>query len=121
CGGLILAGCASSSNARFEDDRWWYGSEARVEEVRGKVEFSEDGSEWIGSFKGQPIRQGNRLRTGENSEARVSLGEDRGGWVRVLPGSNIIFEQLDPATEGSDVGVILNLPQGRVVGDTART
>ena len=120
---LFGVGCASSPDdpARSQNDAWWDGSQARVRELHGTVEYSRDGAAWVDAFEGQPIREGDRLRTGPGSEARINLGKERGGWVQVRPGSVLVFEQLEPATENSEVGVILNLPQGRVTGDTART
>ena len=120
---LFLAGCASSQDnaSRFQSDQWWNGAEATLTAMNGTVEFSSDGAEWRRPFTGQAIAEGDRLRTGPGAEARVDLGENRGGVVRVMPNSVVIFEQLTPDNEQAEVGVILNLPQGRVVGDTART
>ena len=118
---LFQSGCASGDTYRLEDGRSQSAAESRVEQVRGNVEYSENGSDWKDSYAGQAIVPGTRLRTGPDSEARVNLGRQRGGWIRVLPGSVVIFERLEPATSNSEVGVILNLPKGQVVGDTART
>lgn len=117
---FFWAGCASSSPDGRPADDWWHESAATVREVKGTVQHSADGVEWKGAFAGQGIAQGEQLRTGENSEARVNLGASSGGIVKVMPNSVVIFEQLQPVTESSEVAVVLNLPRGRVQGDTLR-
>lgn len=120
---LFWSGCASAqgSGSRFQSDQWWNEAEATLAGMNGLVELSSDGAEWRNGFVGQAIKEGDRLRTGPGAEARVDLGEERGGIVRVRPNSVVIFEQLSPPSQNAEVGVIMNLPQGRVVGDTART
>ena len=120
---LFWSGCASSqgSGSRFQSDARTGSGQASIQAVSGTVQYSMDGAEWRTATPGMQINEGDRLRTGPNAEARVNLGEQRGGLVRILPNSVVIFEQLFPSTDAAEVGIILNLPQGRVVGDTART
>lgn len=119
---LFWTGCASPQGrgSQYQSDQRSLGAEARLVRMNGTVEVSTDGADWSRAFTGQGITEGDRLRTGSNAEAEVDLGE-RGGKLRVLPNTVVIFEQLTPQNERAEVGVILNLPQGRVVGDTART
>jgi hypothetical protein len=43
-----------------------------------------------------------------------------GGVLTLMPESMITFEQLGPATPDASVVVIINLIEGRVVGDTLK-
>lgn len=118
--GVMLLGACASSVDRHPEDAWWYGADnqAVIRSTEGQVQVSEGNGEWRPGGRGTILRKGDRLRTGVNSEALVYLGERAGGVVRITPGSLVIFEQLAPADPNSEVAVILNLPEGRVMGDT---
>jgi hypothetical protein len=120
-----VAGCASpgggSPRTQTEDNQWWHESEALVRNITGRAEISGDsGQNWEPLRSGQVSEEGQQLRTGPESEVRLDLGEHGGGIVKVMPESLVIFEQLGASHTDSDVLAIMNLPQGRVIGDTLK-
>jgi len=65
------------------------------------------------------LHAGDRARTEAHGKIDFSLGK-YGGVLTLMPDSIITFEQLGPATPDSSVVAIINLEQGRVVGDTLK-
>ena len=110
---FLVAGCQSS---KISDSG--LGS-ATIQQVKGSVEIRHDGGNWEQARSGQTLRTGDEARTGAGGQINFRLRE-HGGVLILMPNSLLQFEQLGPKTPSDSVQAILNLPSGRVTGDTLK-
>ena len=109
---LFFSGCATQKTAYSDPN-----ATAVVQEVSGAAEISTDGSSWGKAAPGTAIPAGSRIRTSPNGMVTLNLGNN-GGSVDVMPGSLLEIERLGATTSEPDVLAVLNLREGRAVGDT---
>ncbi len=119
----LLTGCATSSSTPTVgnlSEAWWYEGEAVMRDVDGRVDVSTDGQSWASAQAGQVIPQGSQVRTGPGGSVRLDLGPHGGGILKLMPESQVKLAQLGAAHAEAPVVAVLDLTQGRVVGDTLR-
>jgi hypothetical protein len=114
---LVLSTFSACSTMRFGTSA---NSIAHIKEVDGGAEIAR-GSEgkWEAARIWENLRAGDRARTEAQGRINFSLGK-YGGVLTLMPDSMITFEQLGTAAPDSKVVAIINLEQGRVVGDTLK-
>jgi hypothetical protein len=110
---FLVGGCQSS---KISDNG--LGS-ATVQQVKGSAEIRPDGGNWERARAGQTLRTGDEARTGAGGQINFRLRE-HGGVLSLMPNSLLQFEQLGPKTPADSVQAVLNLPSGRVTGDTLK-
>jgi hypothetical protein len=108
---LGWSGCATTNVANADSGK------AIVTRVSGNAETSLDGTHWRYAKTGDTLSQSGWLRTRADAHADVHLNP-YGGVLTLMPGSVLQFSQLGRKDARSDVVAILDLVQGRVVGDT---
>jgi len=110
---LFSIGCASAGpHASPQTD-----GRALIKHVEGIAEVSGPAGAWSRARESDALRQGDQVRTGANGKIDFDLGTS-GGVLTLMPESLLRFEQLGSAPSGTDVLAILDLREGRVVGDT---
>lgn len=93
---------------------------AHIHSLDGAAEIARgtDGK-WEPARIWENLHAGDRARTEAHARIDFSLGK-YGGVLTLMPDSMITFEQLGPAASDSKVVAIINLVQGRVVGETLK-
>ncbi len=109
---LLLIGCATHRVSMAPSS-----SEAVIQDVSGGAEISTGANSWSKAQPGSTLHTGSRVKTGPNGTVTVNLGSN-GGSVDVMPGSLVEIERLGATRTEPEVVAILNLLEGRVVGDT---
>jgi hypothetical protein len=110
---MLIAACQSS---KVNDAS---SGTASVEQVKGPAEIRHNGGNWENARAGQTLRTGDEARTSSGGQIDFRLRE-HGGVLTLMPDSLLQFEQLGPKTPSDSVQAILNLPAGRVTGDTLK-
>lgn len=110
---FLLLGCQSSKVPLQGTAR------ATIERVSGQPEVRRSGGSWEPAQIGQSLRQGDEARTPGASEIDFNLGE-YAGVLSLTPGSTLRFEQLGAITAADSVHAVIDLPQGRIIGDTLK-
>jgi hypothetical protein len=108
---LSWLGCASTGRAG-------HGT-ARIRSVAGTADIGRKGGSWEAASLWQKLSTGDRARTGGSGKIDFSLGR-YGGVLTLMPESSIEFEQIGPIEPNGQVVAVINLLEGRVVGDTLR-
>jgi len=111
---FLLVGCQNSKVS----NRSGLGT-ATVQQVKGSAEVRQGGGDWERARAGQTLRTGDEARTGAGGQINFRLRE-HGGVLTLMPNSLLQFEQLGPTTPADSVQAVLNLPSGRVTGDTLK-
>ena len=108
---LIVTGCATRKSPVSS------AGSAVLQEVRGDVQITTGGSSWSKARRGDSVHAGELVRTGQNGSATINLGSN-GGSLEVKPGSLLELRQIGPSGRDPEVVAILNVLEGRIVGDT---
>ena len=108
---VFLTACASLSPGS--------PASARIRSVSGSAEIARDGGDWQPANVWKKLDADDRARTGANGKIDFSLGR-YGGVLTLMPSSLIEFQQLGPAAPGDRIVAVINLLEGRVVGDTLK-
>jgi hypothetical protein len=116
CSILILLGACASSAPRTHPRS---EAEAVVSRIEGKAEISRASGSWTPAHLGETLHEDDQARTGAGAKLDLNLG-NLGGVLTLMPESLLRFEQLSPPSPGADILAILDLRQGRVVGDTLK-
>ncbi len=113
-GALVLAGC---STMRFGKSA---NAVAHIKSLDGSAEIARgtDGK-WEPARLWENLHTGDRARTEPHGQIDFSLGK-YGGVLTLMPESTITFEQLGPTSDDSKIVAVINLVEGRVVGDTLK-
>jgi hypothetical protein len=108
----LLAACSTTATGTA-------AGSARIRSVDGAADLSRQGTSWEPAHIWQTVRSGDHARTGPNGKIDFSLGK-YGGVLTLMPESAIQFEQLGPVNPTSQIVAVINLTEGRVVGDTLK-
>jgi len=92
---------------------------ARVNSLEGSAEVSRGDGAWESASLWHKFSAGDRARTGADGTLNLTLGR-YGGVLTLMPGSLLEFEQLGPVEGNPRIVAVLNLREGRVVGDTLK-
>jgi hypothetical protein len=95
------------------------GSTARISSLEGQAEIAHSGDPFEPASLWQKVSTGDRARTGANGKINFSLGR-HGGVLTLMPDSLLEFERLGTTDQDSRIIAILNLREGRVIGDTLK-
>jgi len=114
---LLLAVLAAGCQMAKDTDR--IPGTATVQEVTGPAEIRRGGGTWERTQAGDALRTGDEARTANGAQMNFRLRE-HGGFLTLMPNSHLQFEQLGPKTPSDSVQAVLNLPAGRVTGDTLK-
>lgn len=95
------------------------GSTARISSLEGQAEIARNGEEFEPATLWQKVSTGDRARTGGNGKINLSLGR-HGGVLTLMPDSLVEFERIGTSEDDARIVAILNLREGRVVGDTLK-
>lgn len=112
---IVVLGCSSANSPRNPQG----DSRLLIKHVEGTAEISGAAGTWSQAREGDTIQEGLQARTGANGKIDFDLGTS-GGVLTLMPESLLHFEQLGPVRSGSDVLAILDLRDGRVIGDTLK-
>jgi hypothetical protein len=110
---LLVAGCQS---ARVSNSG---AGSATIQQVKGPTDIRHAGGTWERARAGQTLSAGDEARTAAGGTIDFRLRE-QGGVLTLMPNSLLQFEQLGPQTPSDSVQAVLNLPAGRVIGDTLK-
>jgi len=110
---VVISGCSTMSTGKAG------GGTARIKSLDGNAEIARTGGNWEPAHLWQRLRTGDRARTAAHGKIDFSLGK-YGGVLTLMPESAITFEQLGPTSPDDRIVAIVNLSQGRVVGDTLK-
>jgi hypothetical protein len=110
---FLVAGCQT---ARVSNTS--HGT-ATIQQVKGPADIRHAGGKWERARAGQILSTGDEARTAAGGQVDFRLREN-GGVLTLMPNSLLEFEQLGPKTASDSVQAVLNLPAGRVVGDTLK-
>jgi hypothetical protein len=110
---LLIAGCQSTKVSSSS------AGSANIQNVKGEGEIRRSGGRWERATSGQTLRSGDEARTGTGSQIEFTFRE-HGGVITLMPNSLLEFDQLGPKTISDSVQAVLNLPAGRVTGDTLK-
>ena len=92
---------------------------ATIESVSGRPEIRRSGGSWEPAQIGQALHQGDEARTPGVSQIDFHLGE-YAGILSLTPGSTLRFVQLGAITPADSVHAVIDLPEGRIIGDTLK-
>ena len=106
---FLLAGCASTYRMKSP-------GYVTVQSRAGVAEISRQGGAFKKAARGNFLRPGDVARTGAQGRIDFDLGRF-GGVLTLHPYSTLRFEQIGIAGD-PEVLAILELPRGRVTGDT---
>jgi hypothetical protein len=114
---FVLSLFTACSTMRFGNSA---NAVAHIHSLDGSAEIAR-GTEgkWEPARLWENLHAGDRARTEAHGKIDFSLGK-YGGVLTLMPESMITFEQLGPATPDSKVVAVINLEEGRVVGDTLK-
>lgn len=110
---FLLIGCQTSKVPPQGTGR------ATIERISGQPEVRRSGGSWERAQIGQNLHQGDEARTPGGSQIDFNLGE-YAGVLSLTPGSVLRFEQLGAATPADSVHAVIDLPEGRIIGDTLK-
>jgi hypothetical protein len=111
---LSLSACTSAPRDRAAGE-----GAARIHSISGNADVARGNGPFEPAHLWQKLRSGDRARTAGNGKIDFSLGKF-GGVLTLMPESMITFEQLGPVPADSPILAVLNLTEGRVVGDTLK-
>ena len=111
---LFSTGCATNKANRHATPG---GAEAVITHVEGSARINPGGGNWQIAKTGIALHRGAQARTGADGKLKIDLGR-YGGVLTLMPNSLLNFEQVGPLKPDAAVLSILDLREGRVVGDT---
>ncbi len=92
---------------------------ARIRSLDGNGEIARGKGNWEPAHIWENLHSGDRARTAGHGTIDFSLGRF-GGVLTLMPDSSVVFEQLGPTSPESEIVAVINLLEGRVVGDTLK-
>ena len=115
---LLCLLCAMGIGCQSGGSKSGQASRAEVANTRGTVEIQR-ASSWEGLREGDRLNVGDRVRTGTDGTLEVRFAP-HGGVMAVQPGSILAFEQIGRSGTNMNYVAVVELSQGRVVGDTLK-
>jgi hypothetical protein len=109
---LFATGCATMRSGGG-------AGSARISSVEGNAEIAHGNGAWETARLWQKLSTGDRARTGANGTINFSLA-GHGGVLTLMPDSLLEFEQLGATEPDGRILAVLNLREGRIVGDTLK-
>src|SRR5688572_15076 len=110
---LLFLGCQSTPNTPAT-------GRATISSVTGNAEIRRQQSgQWERARTSDTLTAGDQARTSPGAQIDFNLGQNA-GVLTLMPDSLLQFDQLGPKSPNDSVQVVLNLPKGRVVGDTLK-
>jgi hypothetical protein len=110
---LLFLGCQSTPNIPAH-------ARATISSVTGNAEIRrQQTAQWERARRGDILQTGDQTRTGPGAQIDFNLGQ-AAGVLTLMPDSLLQFDQLGPKSPNDSVQAVLNLPKGRVIGDTLK-
>ena len=110
---LLFLGCQSTPNVPST-------ARATISSVTGNAEIRrQQTAQWERARTGDTLTVGDQARTGPGAQIDFNLGNNA-GVLTLMPDSLLQFDQLGPKSPNDPVQAVLNLPKGRIVGDTLK-
>ncbi|MFH0764494.1 MAG: FecR domain-containing protein [Candidatus Omnitrophota bacterium] len=105
---LLAASAAFSAEARRT---------AKITSITGEANVKPDGQEaWTSAAKGMILNEGDMLKTGKDSTARVNLdGDGETATVDISPNSNLMLAELLQDKEKGTQTTLLDLALGEIL------
>ena len=87
--------------------------EAKITTLVGQVEWMKSGSDqWQACSEGQPLSEGDKIRTGTDGQATLTL--DEGSTIQLSPGSEFTLQSLAKESANEQLESILALMKGKL-------
>ena len=110
---LLFVGCQCTPNLPST-------ARATITSVTGNAEIRrQQTAQWQSARRGDILQPGDQARTGPGAQIDLNLGL-AAGVLTLMPDSLLQFDQLGPKSPNDSVQAVLNLPKGRVIGDTLK-
>jgi hypothetical protein len=108
---LLFLGCQSTPDLPAS-------ARATITSVTGHAEIRhQQTATWERARPGDTLTVGDQARTSLGAQIDFNLGQNA-GVLTLMPDSLLQFDQLGPKSPSDPVHAVLNLPKGRVIGDT---